>query len=149
MLRRYLSIDLGDRRTGIAVGDAVSGIVNPVEVIHTTSQAERLRRIVVVIREYEPQAIVVGLPLNMDGTRGPAAKGAQALAEALGVACGLPVHLFDERLTSWAADQQMSRSGLTHKGKRELRDALAAAVILRDFFAAQAANQGGESPEVS
>ena len=147
MPRRFLAIDLGDKRTGLAVGDAVSGIVTPVAVIVATVPAERLRRLLAAIAEHEPQAIVVGLPLNMDGTAGPAAQSATAIAQALRQACALPVHLFDERLTSYAADRQMARTGLTHKRKRERRDALAAATILRDFFAAREAGGSGDPSE--
>lgn len=140
--RRHLAVDPGDKRTGLAVGDRVTGIVTPVAVIVTTDPRERLRRILAAVDDHEAQAVVIGLPLNMDGTAGPAAEQAKALAQTVAAERNLPVHLFDERLTSFAADGQMARSGLTHKQKRELRDALAAATILRDYFAAQANNDG-------
>lgn len=131
---RYLAIDLGDRRTGLAVGDEQSGIVSPVRVIDTRSGDERLRQLGVAIEDEQPDALVLGVPLNMDGSVGPAAKKSQALAELLRERFGLAVHLVDERLTSAAADQQMARSGWTHGQKKARRDALAAAAILRDFL---------------
>ena len=76
----------------------------------------------------------MGLPLNMDGTEGPAAKDARAFAEQVQQRCGLVVHLQDERLTSFEADQRMARSGRTRGEKKELRDALAAAALLEDFL---------------
>lgn len=134
---RYLAIDLGDKRTGLAVGDDTTGIASPVGVIQTTSGEDRLDRIGRAVQEYEPDALVIGLPLNMDGTEGSACQGARALGEQLAKRFGLEAHLIDERLSSYGADLQMQRSGLTHKGKKSRRDAMAAAVILRTF-----SNQG-------
>ncbi|MEX0775496.1 MAG: Holliday junction resolvase RuvX [Phycisphaeraceae bacterium] len=131
---RYLAIDLGDKRTGLAVGDDVTGIASPLAVIATANAGERLRQLARIIDEQGPDALVLGLPVNMDGTHGPAAKKSQAFALELRRRFGLPVHSIDERLTSHAADALMSRSGLTRKGKKERRDALAAAVLLRDFL---------------
>ena len=71
---RYLAIDLGARRTGLATGDDETGIVSPGAVITTASATERLRQIGVAVRDEQPDALVLGLPLNMDGTAGPAAK---------------------------------------------------------------------------
>lgn len=131
---RYLSIDLGGKRTGLAIGDDQSNIVSPLDVIVTANAEERLRQIGRFIIEHEPDALVLGMPFNMDGSLGPAAKQAQALANTLAERFGLPVQAMDERLTSAAADEQMARSGLTHGQKKARRDALAAANILRDFL---------------
>lgn len=130
----YLSIDLGQRRTGLAVGDDATGVVTPLEVIETEDRGELLAALAEAIEQHEPDAFVVGLPLNMDGTEGPAAEAARQFGGELERLYGRPVHLQDERLTSFAADQAMARSGRTHKQKRRVRDALAAAAILRDFL---------------
>ena len=131
----YLSIDLGDKRTGLATGDDETGLVSPVGAIEAADPASLLKGIREAIDEYAPDALVVGMPYNMDGSLGPRAKKAQALSALLEQNTGLPVHPVDERLTSFAADEQMSQSGLTHKQKKQRRDALAAAAILRDFLA--------------
>jgi putative Holliday junction resolvase len=133
---RYLAIDLGDKRTGVAAGDDVTGIVTPVQVVQTAPsllQDELMK----VIAAHKPDAIVLGVPLNIDGSDGPAAKKARAFGESLSQRARLPVHFQDERLTSYAADQAMNQTGRTHKRKKELRDALAAAEILRDFLEAK------------
>jgi putative Holliday junction resolvase len=80
---------------------------------------------------------VVGLPLNMDGTEGPRARVVRAFAERLRTRTGRSLHYQDERLTSAEADWAMSRTGMTHQQKKERRDALAAAAILRDFLEAR------------
>ena len=134
---RYLAIDLGDKRTGLAVGDDGTKIVSPHGVVQTGDSEQRIRGVMQAIEEVGAEALVVGLPLNMDGTEGPGAKKARAVAKVLEQRTGLAVHLFDERLSSAAADEQMSQSGLTHKQKKMRRDALAAGNILRGFLAGE------------
>lgn len=131
---RYLAIDLGQKRTGLAVGDDVTRLASPVDVIRIAMGEQLIAAILKAIAEHGPDAVVIGLPLNMDGTEGKGAKGVRAFGEILHQKCGLPAYYQDERLTSFAADEQMARSGRTHKQKANLRDALAAAQILRDFF---------------
>ena len=138
---RYLAIDLGEKRTGLAVGDDVTGIASPLEVIQTASPEVRLQELERAIQEQGPDALVMGVPLNMDGSDSPGVTKARTLARQLTARLGLPVHLVDERLTSVAADEQMARSGLTHGKKKARRDALAAAAILRDFLATHQNNQ--------
>ena len=134
---RFLSIDLGGKRTGLATGDDETQIVSPLDVIVTGNPDERLRQLGRFIEEEKPDALVLGIPFNMDGTLGPAAAKSQALAKILTERFGLPVHPMDERLTSAAADAQMAQTGLTHGQKKARRDALAAAAILRDFLEAR------------
>lgn len=141
----YLGVDLGGKRTGLAVGDDETGLATPlgaVEVALADADA-LLRRLADAAAEQEAGALVVGLPVNMDGTEGPAAASARAIAGRLGARTGLPVHLQDERLTTAEADWAMAGSGLTHKQKKARRDAIAAAAILRDFLAGRARGAGG------
>jgi putative Holliday junction resolvase len=144
---RYLCIDLGDKRTGLAVGDAVTRVVSPAGVLEVPIGADGggllLRAIVRAIDEHAPKGLVVGLPLNMDDSEGPRAKLARAWGQRVAQASGLPVFFQDERLTSAAADWQMARSGLTRGQKKAKRDALAAAEMLRDFLNTQG---GADSP---
>ena len=131
---RYLSIDLGDKRTGLALGDDVMNMATPMNVIVTGSLPHRFEQIVKAIKTEEPDALVVGLPLNMDDTEGPAAKNVRQVAAQLHDATGLTVLLVDERKTSQLADSVMAQSGLTHKQKKARRDAIAAAAILQRFL---------------
>jgi len=86
--------------------------------------------------------LVIGLPLNMDGTEGPRAKLVRSFAVLLETRTARVVHMQDERLTSANADWNMAGSGLTHKQKKSRRDALAAAEILKDFLASRTQNAG-------
>ena len=131
---RYLAIDLGDKRTGLATGDDVTRIATPAGIIETSKPQLRLSMIERAVKQEQPGALVVGLPLNMDGSEGPAAKKSRQLAGELAAHTGLPVHLADERLTSEAADQILRETGMTRKARKSRQDAVAAAAILNRFF---------------
>ena len=134
--QRFLAVDVGGKRTGLAMGDTLTRMAMPVEVLHVPRGPALLEAIANAVKSHAPDAIVMGLPLNMDGTEGPAAQQARSFAQQVHARTALPVHLQDERLTSFEADQRMARSGRTHGEKRELRDALAAAALLEDFLRA-------------
>jgi len=133
---RFLAVDLGGKRTGLAVGDDGVRLVSPVAVIEEADEGRRFEAVAAAIEEHGVDAVVVGLPLNMDGTAGGPARAAEAFAANLRERSGLPVHLQDERLTSAAADEAVR--GQTRKRKKKRQDAEAAAVLLRDFLDAQA-----------
>ncbi|MEM7577052.1 MAG: Holliday junction resolvase RuvX [Planctomycetota bacterium] len=132
---RCLALDLGAKRTGVASGDDGTHIATPLTTIDTASETERWRQLDKMISQEQPDALVVGVPFNMDGTTGPAAKAALNFIAQAATRFSIPVHPQDERLTSVAADEAMSQSGLTHGQKKQRRDALAAAAILRAWFA--------------
>lgn len=140
---RYLAIDLGDKRTGLALGDAVTGLASPIGVLEV-AVAERTGEALLdaIARAIDEQIgggsaaeLVVGLPMNMNGTEGPRAKLVRAFAARIAARTGRAIHFQDERLTTSEADWTMARSGLTRGQKKAKRDALAAAAILRDFLA--------------
>jgi putative Holliday junction resolvase len=133
-VQRILAVDVGGKRTGLAAGDTLTRLAMPVGVLHVSKGPALMDALVKAVREHAPDAIVVGLPLNMDGTEGGSAKEARAFATELRSLTGLVVHLQDERLTTFDADQRMARTGLTRGQKKELRDALAAAALLQDFL---------------
>lgn len=151
---RYVAIDLGDKRTGLAVGDSVTGLVSPLEVLEVPLAGDGggslLKAISNAIVEQMGPAgrgrggLVIGLPLNMDGTEGPAAKRIREFGVRLAEATGRAVAYQDERLTSADADWATSQSGLTRGQKKARRDALAASAILRDFLAALTPRPGNE-----
>lgn len=150
---RYLAIDLGDKRTGLALGDDETGICAPAGVVEVPrgrrDGADLLEALADAVDEHVGTGegeLVLGLPLNMDGTEGPRAGIARAMAGRLAERSGRRVHLFDERLTSAAADEvfaERARAGarLTHGAKKARRDALAAAALLRAFLASGGAGE--------
>ncbi|MDQ7012420.1 MAG: Holliday junction resolvase RuvX [Planctomycetota bacterium] len=140
---RYLCIDLGDKRTGLAVGDDITNLATAIGVLEVPRERNDGRALLDAIARAIDEhlgphdQLVVGFPLNMDDTEGPRARMVRRFAIQLGAHSGRAVHLHDERLSSVQADWEMGRTGLTHKQKKHKRDALAAAAILRDFFAAR------------
>ena len=132
---RYLAVDLGAKRTGLAAGDDVVRLVQPVEVVQVPRGPALLDALARAVDRHGPDELVVGLPLNMDGTEGAGAKEAREFGALLAARVGLPVRFQDERLSSFEADERMARSGRTHREKRELRDALAACAILEAWLA--------------
>ncbi len=133
---RYLCIDLGQRYTGLAVGDEATGIALPLDVIDTRDPSARLAALGRAVEDQGVDALVLGLPLNMDGTDGAAAREMRAFAETLRTRFGLDVHLVDERLSSHAAEEELRDVDLTRAKRKRAGHAMAAVIILRDFLAA-------------
>lgn len=132
-----LGIDLGGKRTGLAFAETLSGLVMPIEVLHASEGQELDSALDHAIREHGPHRLVIGLPLNMDGTEGPAAQKSRAMGEALQQRHGVPVEYQDERLTSFAAEADLVERKLNRRAKKNVADAHAAAEILRDWLAEQ------------
>ena len=132
---RVVGLDLGRRRIGVAVSDSDERMAVPHLVIARSGDAGADRRAVVeVVAELGAGRVVVGLPLSLDGGVGPAARDAQAEAEALAAALDVPVELHDERLTTVVADRAMQAAGAGGKSRRRVIDSSAAAVILQSWL---------------
>jgi putative Holliday junction resolvase len=132
---RWLAIDLGAKRVGLAVSDELRITVNPLQAIERRSWKDLLRRVAAIIESYDARGLVIGLPLSLDGTEGSAAKDARAVAEKFKLSLSIPVYLQDERLTTFAATAQLKAAGRSdYQVEREV-DSKSAALILHDFFA--------------
>jgi putative Holliday junction resolvase len=129
-----IAFDHGHRRIGVAISDEGRRLATPMKTIEERDPARALAAAMELIRTEEPTLIVVGLPLNMDGTEGPAAKAARDFATALSRRTDVPAEMWDERLSSFEADVLMSGTGLTRKKKKKRRDAIAAQRILTGFL---------------
>lgn len=132
---RALGVDLGTRRIGIALSDRSGTIASPLTVVHRTGSVARDHRAIaeLVVAE-EAEIVVVGLPLNMDGSRGPAARAAVAEAEALATVVGVPVLTSDERRTTVTADRVLMEARLDARERRAVVDKVAAAVMLQHWL---------------
>ena len=131
---RFLCIDLGDKRTGLAIGDDELNMAHPVCVLEIPIGQSLVDAIVAAINEHAADELVIGLPLHMDGTPGQRVHITKTFADQLSKVVSISINYQDERLTSAAAEALLSGSGKTHKQKKQSRDALAAAEILKDFL---------------
>ena len=128
------AIDFGRKRIGLAITDTDGRGAYPVGIVERRSLKEDLDAIRSQLAERRVSRIVVGLPLNMDGTEGPSARAARAFAEHLGTATGVAVEMFDERLTSVEAEERLRSASISRSGKKAVRDAVAATVILEGWL---------------
>jgi putative Holliday junction resolvase len=139
---RALGIDLGSKRIGIAVSDRTGTIASPLVVLQRSGSVRRDHAaIAALVVEEEAEMLVVGLPLNMNGTSGPAAKAAIAEAEALATVVGVPVITFDERRTTVTADRALMEARIGAQARRKLVDKVAAAVLLQTWLDSRAAQR--------
>ena len=128
------AIDFGRKRIGLAITDDDGRGAYPVGTMERRSLNHDLDAIRSQLAERGVSRIVVGLPLNMDGTEGPSARAARAFAEHLGMATGVAVEMFDERLTSVEAEERLRSASTSRSGRKAARDAVAAAVILEGWL---------------
>ena len=131
---RLLGVDYGDRRVGFALSDPTGLIATAKEVVTIEAPEHAANEAVRRCQEWGAEGIVVGLPLNMDGTRGPAVQKVEAFVAALRTRCALPVHLWDERLTTKSAHDAMRESGMREKARRGLVDKVAAQILLQAYL---------------
>ena len=129
---RYLAIDYGAKRTGLAICDPDETVASPLTVIE--GQKDLLKKIKDVVEAENVEAIVLGLPLNMDDTVGSQAKLAFQFGEQLEKVLDIPVHFQDERLSTFGADEKLAAAELSRKKKKKRLDAIAAAEILEAFL---------------
>ncbi|MFY9586566.1 MAG: Holliday junction resolvase RuvX [Actinomycetota bacterium] len=136
-MKRILAVDLGTVRTGVAV--ASTAVAQPLDVIEETDDERIVERLADVARSEEATEIVFGLPMKLDGSDGPAATRAREIAARLEQALGVPVHLWDERLTTAQAEREMVDGGVRRKKRRASIDKIAATVLLQSYLDAQTA----------
>ena len=132
---RIMAIDYGDAHTGIAISDPtglLTGFSTTINAYRPEAVAEQVASL---CREHGVEELVLGHPINMDGTRGPRSEKAQAMAELLRAATGLPVTLWDERRTTIEAHQILHAGGKRMKQHKSSVDAVAATLILEGYLA--------------
>jgi putative Holliday junction resolvase len=130
-----LALDLGTKRVGVAVSDATATLASPAATVERSGDIDRDHlRVAALVADEGAGLVLVGLPLNMDGTAGPAAAAARAEAEALGAVLSIPVVLVDERLTTVSADRALRDQRLRAPERRRRVDRAAAAVLLQAWL---------------
>ena len=137
---RYLAIDYGTKRTGLAICDAAETISSPLTILH--GQKGLLNKIAEIVETENVDAIVLGLPLNINGTESSQTKLTLKFAEKLKDQFSVPVHLQDERLSSFGAEEKLAPADFTRRKRKKRIDAVAAAEILEAFLEQQTAGSG-------
>ncbi len=133
-MTRILGIDWGRVRLGLAVSDESALIAQGLASLSRSGDKKDVAEIARYAGEWQVREIVVGFPRNMDGTLGEAARAVQQFALKLESDLGLPVHLWDERLTTQAAERTLVGAGVRRRARREVIDRLAATIILQSFL---------------
>ncbi|ALF11618.1 Holliday junction resolvase RuvX [Parageobacillus thermoglucosidasius] len=133
---RALGLDLGTKTLGVAVSDELGWTAQGIETISIDEEQGEygLKRLREIIDEYKVDTIVVGFPKNMNGTVGPRAEASQRFAKILEQEFALPVILWDERLSTMAAERMLIAADVSRKKRRKVIDKMAAAVILQSYL---------------
>ena len=133
---RVIALDVGDVRIGVAVTDPTGTIAQPLEVYRRVGYGPDCRYVQELCRRFDTTVVLLGLPLNMDGTRGGQAEKAQAFGKVLSAA-GLAVRYQDERMTTVTAERVLISGSVRREDRKQCVDKLAAAVILEQWLASQ------------
>lgn len=134
MPNRLMGIDIGDRRIGVAVSDELGMTAQPVLTLVRRNRREDLRSLARLLRKYGCSEIVAGNPLSLSGSMSAQSVKTQAFAQTLGEETGLPVHLWDERLSTSEAHRHLDLAERTSSTRRSVVDQLAAMLILQSFL---------------
>lgn len=133
-MKRALGLDVGDKTLGIAVSDELGFTAQGVEVRQRTSVATDVAYIRELVRRFDVDTLVVGLPKNMDGTLGPQAQKTMAFTAQLRQRCAVPVIEWDERLTTRQAERVLLEADASRRRRKQVRDKLAAQLILQAYL---------------
>jgi putative Holliday junction resolvase len=131
---RIVSLDVGDKRIGVAVSDPTGMLVTPLRTIQRKNTQKDVTALSALLTEQEAEMVVVGLPTNMDGTEGEQARKVRSFAKHLESATKLPIEFEDERLSTFSAIESLVERGVKTGHNRDLVDMEAAAIILRSYL---------------
>ena len=134
MTGKVMGIDLGKVRIGIAISDGLRLCANPLAVLRARDAAADIAAVIRLAEENEIEEFVVGLPLNMDDTESAGSAKARSFAAALETASGKPVNLWDERLSTVAAEEVLEAGTVKRRKRKRIVDKVAATVILQEFL---------------
>ncbi len=132
---KIMAVDFGDARTGLAVCNKGEFLASPAGVIHETEMSRTVEKTAAAVREAGVQEVVVGYPVNMNGTIGERAQKCQLFAEQLRQAIEVPVRLWDERSTTVSAHNYLNETNTRGKKRKNVVDAVAATIILENYLA--------------
>ena len=139
-----MGFDFGTVRIGVAVGETLTGLAHPLTVILSEPLARRFEQIGMLLAEWQPHQIVVGLPVNMDGSTHEMTQRCRRFGNQLHGRFNLPVEWVDERLSSAEAEQRLQQAGMSARGTKDHVDAVAAQILLQQWLDQRLQNSPGE-----
>ncbi len=131
---KIMAVDYGDARTGLAVCDRTEFLASPIGVIHDYNFESTINKVAIAITEYDVKMVVVGHPLNMNGSAGERAEKCELFAEKLKELTDVPVILWDERSTTVSAHQILNNTNTRGQKRKDVVDAVAATIILESYL---------------
>jgi putative Holliday junction resolvase len=137
---RVIALDIGEKRIGVAVSDASGTVATPLDVVDAAEALANGGKLKRIVEDYEPELVIVGLPLSMDGTEGPQARRVRDVAGRLARFLPTQVEFFDERLSSVEASRRMSEAGQDARRQRGRVDMVAASIFLQEYLDARTAS---------
>lgn len=137
---RILGVDFGERRIGFAVSDPTQMLSSSHSMVEVQSPAQAANETAHICRETSAVKIIIGLPVNMDGSKGPAAQKALAFAEALRAKVKVPVETWDERLSTKSAHDVLIEAGTRREKRKQLVDKIAAQIMLQNYLDAHSSS---------
>jgi len=135
---RILGLDVGERRIGVAVADESVRVALPVAVVERRELPADLDAIARLVQEQGAEAVVIGLPISLNGSLGPQAQAVKAFGQEVSDRLSLPIEYWDERLSSVEAQRRLASAGHRGRKAKAKRDAAAAAIVLQSYLDAQA-----------
>lgn len=138
---RILGLDVGEQRIGVALSDPLGWTAQGLCTLERSQEEEKdVNRLNQIIKEYEVEKVVVGLPKNMNGSLGPQAQKVQDFAQKLEAVCGVAVIFWDERLSTVLAERTLLDADVSRKKRKRVIDKMAAVVILQSYLDSQSMN---------
>ena len=134
-----MGLDVGTKRIGVALSDELGMTAQGLTVVHRKNTRADLSELATLAKTHEVTQVVLGLPLNMDGSEGPGAASARAFGEMVAKTLGVPVELWDERLSTVAAERVLLEADLSRAKRKQVIDQVAAAYILQGWLDARSA----------
>jgi putative Holliday junction resolvase len=142
---RILALDVGNRRIGLAVTDELGITAQGLRTLERSSKRRDLETLKKIARKYEVGEVVVGRPVHMSGDASGQSEKVKKFAKELGEVLEMPIHFYDERLTSWEAHELLDREGLSREEKKGKVDQVAATLILQGYLQSKSKRRDAEA----
>jgi putative Holliday junction resolvase len=133
-LERIMGIDVGEARVGVALSDPLGLTVRPLDAVSGDGRKAKIEKLVKLVEKHAPDTIAIGMPVNMNGTKGAAARSVEKFIYLLKKSVSVPIIPIDERLTSWEAESILDSEEVSFSKRKKLVDGVAAVIIVQKYL---------------